>query len=595
MKVRMADYLIDRIYNEGVKDVFFVPGTGNMYLIDALARKKEVNAVSVHHEQAGAMAAITYAKCNEMLGACLVTTGCGGTNTITALLHAWQDSVPCVFISGQAARHQTIRNAEVPLRQMGRQEANIVEIVSSITKYAVMINSPDDVAYEIDKALYYATEGRKGPVWIDVPGDIQSSVIETDQLKSFEIPDSLLNMDFSDEDKQYIIKELEIANRPIILLGNGVRAAKAIPALHEFIEQYQIPITYSRLAPDLVSTDNPLSIGMIGMLGASRAGNFALANSDLILCVGCRLSINTTGYEYEKFAREAKLIVIDIDEVEHMKNTVEIYTFIQSDAKAFFESMNKEKPKKQYADWKEKCFHWKKIFPIGIGDAIVNERINIYHFVDILSDELPPKATIISDAGCVFFTVSPTLKLKQGQRSITSGGQAEMGYALPGSIGASFACNGQVIAICGDGSFMMNMQELETLAYLNLPIKLFIMNNNGYSSIRWLQDNAFRGRLIGCDPSHGIGFPDFEKITLAFGLDYIKIDGTSSIEDKIQEVLKKEGPVVCEVMCIEDQRFLTVALQTNSKKRLVNSPLEDQSPFMDRAVFRKEMIIQPLD
>jgi len=595
MKIRMVDYLIDRVYDAGVKDIFFVPGTGCMFLTDALARKKELNAVSVHHEQAAGMAALTYAKCNEKLGACVVTTGCGGTNTVTAVLHAWQDNVPCVFISGQAARSHTTRNAKVRLRQMGRQEADIVEIVSSITKYAVMINSPDDVAYEIDKALYFAQSGRKGPVWIDVPMDIQNSIIETDVLKRFEVPTNVTTMEFTEKDHKTVMDALGKANRPIMLIGNGIRLSGAITALNIFVKKYQIPITYSRLGHDLIPTDDPLSVGMVGMLGASRAGNFALANSDLILCVGCRLSIDTTGYEYEKFAREARLIVVDIDETEHMKNTVKIDTFIQADAKIFFETMNTAEPCKDYTEWKEKCYHWKEIFPMCIGEPIVNERINMYHFTDALSGVLPPGATVISDAGNTFFTVSPVIRIKHGQRSITSGGQAEMGYAVPAAIGAAFAREGQIIVICGDGSVMMNIQEFETFAFLNLPIKVFIMNNNGYSSIRHLQDNAFRGRQIGCDPTSGISFPDFKKVANAFGLKYARIDGTGNISDKIQAVLAEEGTVICEVMCVEKQEFLTVATAMNSKKRLVNCPLENQAPFIDKDIFEREMIIQQLD
>ena len=595
MRMRMADYLINRIYEAGAKDVFFVPGTGCMFLTDALAKKVELNAVSMHHEQAAGMAALTYAKCNEKIGACVVTTGCGGTNAITAVLHAWQDNVPCVFISGQAARNQTVRNSKVPLRQMGRQEADIVEIVKSITKYAVMINSFDDIAYEIDKALYLAMSGRKGPVWIDVPMDIQNSVIEIDTLKRFELPMNTLSMDFSEDNKKTVLNELKNANRPVMLIGNGIRMAGAIPALYKFAEKYQIPITYSRLGHDLYETDNPLSIGMVGMLGTSRAGNFALANADLILCVGCRLSIDTTGYEYDKFAREARLIVVDIDELEHMKNTVKIDVFINADARIFFESMNSLPPVKQYDDWKATCLHWKNIFPVCIGEPIIDDRLNMYYFTEILSKVLPDNATVISDAGNAFFTVSPAIRIKSGQRSITSGGQAEMGYALPGAIGAAYARNGQIISICGDGSVMMNLQEFETLALLNLPIKVFIMNNNGYSSIRHLQNNAFRGRQIGCDKTSGISFPNFEKVTAAFGLNYYNIDGKNDIELKIKSILEEDGTVICEVMCIEEQMFLTVGAAFNSKKRLVNRPLEDQIPFIDRDIFEREMIIKPLD
>jgi acetolactate synthase-1/2/3 large subunit len=595
MKMRMSDYLMDRIYDAGAKDVFFIPGTGSMFLTDALARKKELNAVSMHHEQAAGMAALTYAKCNETLGACVVTTGCGGTNAVTAVLHAWQDNVPCVFISGQAARHQTLHNCELPLRQMGRQEADIVKIVGSITKYAVMLNSADEVAYEIDKALHLAITGRKGPVWIDVPMDIQNSIVDTETENRFVPPSDGTSYEFKSEDKTSVIEELRKSERPVLLIGNGVRLGGAIGALRKFVESYRIPVTFSKLGHDLIPTDDDLSTGMVGMLGSSRAGNFAVANADLILCAGCRLSIDTTGYEYEKFARGARLLVIDIDEAEHRKNTVKIDRFIHSDVKSFFETMNGEIPPKHYDEWCGKCLHWKKNFPVRVGEPVLEDRLNMYYFVEVLSKFLPPDATVLSDAGNSFFIVPAAIRVKEGQRSITSGGQAEMGYALPGAIGAAFARPGQIFALCGDGSVMMNLQELETLAFLKVPVKLCIMNNNGYSSIRYLQDNAFRGRQIGCDSSSGLSFPDFGKTAGAFGLKYVRIDAGGDVEAKVKAMVAEEGPLVCEVMCFEKQEFLTVSSAMNSKKRLVNRPLEDQAPFIDRELFNKEMIVQPLD
>lgn len=595
MKMRMVDYLIEQVYNAGAEHIFFVPGTGCMFLTDALARNKELVAVSVHHEQAAGMAALSYAKMNNKLGACVVTTGCGGTNTITALLHAWQDNVPCIFISGQASRHQTVRNSNLRLRQMGRQEADIVSIVSSITKYAVMINDPEDVVYEIGKCIYEAQHGRKGPVWIDVPMDIQNCLIDPDEQKKFK-PAANMNANQLDEnDLAYITNELALSKHPIILAGNGIRLAGAIDEFNEFVNKYRIPVTYSRLGHDLIETDNDLSIGMVGMLGASRAGNFALANSDLVLCIGCRLSIDTTGYEYEKFAREAKVIVVDIDEIEHSKNTVKIDKLILEDAKIFLSTMTAQDLSADYSEWAEKCLHWKKCFPTCLEEYKHGEKIDMYYFTDALSEVLPDKATVISDAGNAFFTVSPIIRVKKGQRSITSGGQAEMGYALPGAIGVSYATNGPVIAINGDGSVMMNLQELETISFHKLPIKICIMNNNGYSSIRHLQDNAFRGRQIGCDETTGVSFPDFEKVANAFGISYVRLEGSDDLPNKIKNMLAIEGPVICEVMCVEKQGFLNVSSTFNSKKRLVTRPLEDQAPFLERNVFLKEMVIEPID
>ena len=594
MRQRMVDYLIDRVYDAGAHHVFFVPGSGCMFLTDALARKKELTAVSCHHEQAAGMAALTYAKLNGKIGVCVVTTGCGGTNTITAVLHAWQDNVPCVFISGQASRNQTLRNSSLPLRQVGRQEADIVKLISPITKYAVMINSPDDVAYEIDKALTLASTGRKGPVWIDVPLDIQNSVIDADAQRRYTDEAGAPEKNLTEAEKLLIMDALKNSRRPVLLVGNGVRLAVAVNELRAFTDKFRIPITYSRLGHDLIATNDPLSIGMAGMLGASRAGNFALANSDLVLSVGCHLSINTTGYEYNKFARAARLIVVDIDENEHMKDTVKVDAFIHADAKAFFKSMLEEDAIVLYDEWAAKCLHWKEIFPTVIKENKPGEKIDMYHFVDALSEVLPPDATVISDAGSAVFIVPAVIRTKPGQRSITSGAQAEMGYSLPAAIGAAYAREGKVIAVSGDGSVMMNLQELETLKRTNMPIKLCVMNNNGYASIRYMQNEAFRGRIIGCDPSSGITFPNFEKIAHAFGLQYVRIEGAGQLTEKISAMLELEGPVLCEVICVEDQELLLITTVLDSKKRPVTQPLENLSPFIDKDLFEKEMVIEQI-
>ena len=595
MQMRVVDYLINRIYDEGAKHIFFVPGTGCMFLTDALAKNKNVEAISMHHEQAAGMAAISYAKYTNELGACVVTTGCGGTNAITPLLDAWQDSVPAIFISGQAARNQTVHNARVHLRQMGRQEADIVNIVNSITKYAVILNDENDIVYEVEKAIYYAKEGRKGPSWIDVPMDIQNMIINPDEQRHFETPVEVYSKQAPQKEINYVLKELSGAKRPVILAGNGIRLSSAVELFTEFVNKFKIPVTYSRLGHDIIPTDHELSIGMVGMLGASRAGNFTLQNSDLVLCIGCRLSIDTTGYEYEKFAREAKVIVVDIDEEEHSKNTVRIDHFILSDARSFLAVMKDITPPSDWSDWAGKCLYWKKHFPTCIDDYRTGNLINMYYFTECLSQVMPENVTVISDAGNTFFTVSPVINIKEGQRSITSGCQAEMGYALPASIGVSYASDKPVVVVNGDGSIMMNLQELETLRFTDRNVKVCIMNNNGYSSIRHLQDNAFRGRQIGCDSTSGISFTDFEKLAAAFEINYYRIIGSDNLSKKIKHIFDDDKPMICEVMCIEDQPFLGVSSTRNARKRFVNRPLEDQAPWLDREDFLREMIIEPID
>lgn len=593
MRERVADFIINQVEAAGSKDIFFVPGTGCMYLIDALIRNKRVHGINMNHEQAAGMAALTYGQIKNTIGTCIVTTGCGGTNAITALLHAWQDSIPCVFISGQVDRNHTIHNSDIPVRQFGRQEADIIKIVSSISKYSVMLNDLSKVVYEIEKALHIVVSGRKGPVWIDVPMDIQNAIIEIDEMEHY-IPNHI-EYKLENRDKDYVIEALKKAERPVVLVGNGVRLSNAEEDLKRFIEKYKIPLVYSRLGHDLMDTDYPLSIGMIGMLGATRAGNFCIQNSDLVLCIGCRLSINTTGEEYEKFARAAKLIVVDIDKEEHQKQTVRIDYFISCDASVFLKSLITELPKKSYEKWVEKCSHWKKTMPVCLDKEEKKDKIGMYSFVEALSQALPPDGIVVCDAGDVYYTVTSGIRIKEGQRSITSGAQAEMGYALPGGIGASFAATERTICVVnGDGSFMMNLQELATVSFYQLPIKIFILNNNGYAGIRRLHKDRFR-RYIGCDREGGLGLPDLKKVAYGFDIPYCCIEGEDRLTNKIEEVLKEKGPVLCEVMCTEQQKVLMVSSIINQQKHFIVRPLEDQAPFLPRDVFLSEMVIDAID
>lgn len=585
---RVADYIIDKVYEKGAEHIFFVPGSGCMHLVDALARKKGALAVNMNHEQSAGMAALAYAQAVKRIGACIVTTGCGGTNTITALLHAWQDNIPCVFISGQAEREHTIHNSDIRLRQFGRQEADIVQIVSSISKYAVMINDTKDVVYEVEKALYIADEGRKGPVWIDVPLDIQNAVIDIDSSAHFEgigYKESL-----SEEAIHEIINGLNESDRPIILAGNGVHLSDGENDLIQLAHTWGIPVVHSRLGCDLLPSDDRLSIGMIGMLGASRAGNFAIQNSDLVLCIGCRLSINTTGYDYNAFARGAKIFVIDIDPDEHKKNTVHIDKIFNADAKDAIKKLAKSPLKKTYQKWADKCLQWKKEFPILLDDYKHSEKIDMYDLAEQMSAILPENAIIVSDAGDGYYVGTSGIHYRMGQLAITSGGQAEMGFALPGAIGAYFATQKPVIVFVGDGSLMMNLQELATVKHYDIPIKMIVINNNGYSCIRKLHKSSFR-RYIGCDPQGGLGLPEWKKVADCFGIEFRQVISRDHIKDTIEDVLGLDGPVLCEVVCTEEQQFLSVTVGKNAKGKIVTMPLENQSPFIPREIYEREMMV----
>ncbi len=559
MMQRIADYIMDKLYEKGAEHIFFVPGSGCECLVDALAKKSELKAINVNHEQAAGMAALTYAQITGKIGACVVTTGCGGTNAMTALLHAWQDSIPCVFVSGQVEYKHTTQNSGLALRQFGRQETNIVGIVSNICKYAVTLTTAENVVYEVEKALFLAESGRKGPVWIDIPLNLQSGMVELDAAHHFE--ESPENYPVSEDDIDFLCEELKKAERPIVLAGNGIKMAKAEADLKEFLYQYDIPMVHTRLGNSILSAYDKHSIGMVGSVGASRSGNFAIQNSDLIICLGSRLSINTTGYEYEKFARDAKLIVVDIDEIEHSKKTVHIDRLIHGDVKELLEKINNgHSLEKKYSEWLLKCNHWKETMPVILEEFRKDGRMDMYYLAERISELMPDDAVVVSDAGDAFY----------------------------------IATDRPIIVYTGDGSIMMNIQELATIAYYKLPLKIIVINNNGYDCIRKRHNEVHR-RYIGCDANGGLGLPSFERIAYGFGIKYLKADNGNEFDDRMKEALSMNEPVILEAMCKEVQEVLMIALMKNKKRRLVISPIEDQAPFLPREQFYEEMIIEPLD
>ena len=594
---RVADYIAEYIHNLGVKDVFMVSGGGMMFLSDGLAMHPGINVVCTHHEQAAAMAAVGYAKYREGFGVAYVTTGCGGTNAVTGLLDAWQDNVPCIFISGQCKRKETIRNSGLPLRQFGVQEADIIAIVHSMTKYAVMVNDPDKIAWHLDLAVYLAKSGRPGPVWLDIPMDVQGSIIDETKLERY--TPAPKEMDFTTEPSleslNAVGKLLAASKRPIIVAGQGIRLAGAVPALRKFIEDQQIPVVASRLGIDMLPSNHPLFIGRIGNKG-DRAGNFAVQNADLVLVVGSRLSVSSTGHEYDKFAREAKVVVVDIDPVEHQKNTVRMDLFINADARDFLKKLHLAHAPDS-AEWARRCLGWKEKWPVCLPEYAGSKKVNLYYFTDRLTRMMKDDAVVVSDAGSAFYVVSQGGQFEKDQRYVTSGGQADMGYSLPAAIGVSVARNkGEVLAVTGDGSFQMNIQELQTVGYNRLPVKLFVWNNDGYLSIRASQTKFFEKRYIGTDTTSGLSFPATRKIAKAYGIKYFKVNTSNQLESVLKEVLAYDGPVICEVMCIRDQEIVpTVASYRKDDGTMVSRPIEDMYPFLCREEFLREMIVRPLD
>lgn len=603
MKIRVVDFIANYIKDQlKVNDVFMISGGGAMFLNDGIVKHGNINVICNHHEQASAMGAVAYAKYTNNFAVTIPTTGCGGTNCITGLLDAWQDNVKVFFISGNDKLNRTVHKSDINLRQKGVQEADIVSIVRSITKYAVMVDDKNDIAFHLEKAKFLSENGRPGPVWIDVPQDIQGAIIDTDDLIHFNCntlaSENILAVD--DDILNKFITELDNSKRPIIVAGNGVRLGDAVEEFRQFIQLTKIPFVTTYLSIDLLPSKHPQFVGRTGTKG-DRAGNFAMQNSDLLISLGSRLSVSTTGFEKETFAREAKIIAIDIDKEEHKKDTVRVDDIINIDVKIFLNYMLLKLNSNNFCvknDWAEVCMNWKIKWPTFLPDYKHDiNGINLYYFIDALNRNIPNNSVIVSDAGSAFYVASQALMLNETHRYITSGAQAEMGFTIPATIGTHFASHGHsIIGITGDGSFQMNIQELQTIVYHKIPIKLFVWNNNGYLSIRATQNRFFDGRLIGTDQTSGVSFPQLEKISNAYGIKFFLITNSVELETLLPEILSLNVPVICEVMCQSDQLLAPIVTSIKTEDgKMLSKPLEDMYPFLDREEFRKNMIIKPLE
>lgn len=591
--MRVADYIISKLYENGVDTIFSVSGRGTLFLTDAIAKHSLINYIGVHHEQSAAFAAFGYSQSKNDLSACLVSTGCASTNALTGLLCAWQDNLPCVFISGQNILEETTHHTGLNIRTYGQQEANIIPIVKSITKYAKMIESPDQIEYEFDKAIKIALEGRHGPVWLDIPLDIQSSRISI--LNKVYKQKPIIGTRDDSKDFFKIYKKIQNSKRPVVLIGTGIRSSKAESVLEKFIKKYNLPLVYSHSAPDVYGSKNKLSIGSVGSMGSSRAGNFAIQNSDLVLVIGNRLSSYTTGLDFCNFAREAEIIVVDIDEIEHQKKTININLFIKQDAKAFLNNLINEDLQLDINDWTNKCLYWKNIFKEIEPEFISTDLIDLYELSNCLSSNLPSECNIITDSGFIEVILPTNIRFGKNQRLIHPASQGSMGFALPGSIGVCYSSKLPTFVVVGDGSIMMNIQELETIKNLNLNVKILVINNDIYGIIRRRQNDLFRKRTIGTDSSNGISVPDFKKVAFSYGINYQRIDSKKDLNSGIEILIRSKGPVLCEVMCRKDQSYIETGIAKDQNGKFVRRPLEDQTPFLDRKLFLKEMIIKPIN
>jgi len=593
--MRVCDYIVSFIYNAGVKDIFMLSGGGSMFLTDALASNEKINKICCHHEQAAAMASIGYAAYSG-LGACFVTTGCGGTNTVTGVLHAWQDSVPCFFISGECNRNQTIANSPTKVRQFGPQEANMIPIVSSITKYAVTMTEPEKTAYYLEKALYMATTGRPGPVWLSVPMDVQEAEIGTGENLIHFTPESETGELTPDKLKTETEKTADIlreSKRPVILAGHGVQLAKMNQTLIEIAQIAQIPVTVTKLLLDCMPHNDKLYVGVAGTRG-NRAANFAIQKADVLLVLGSRLPLGLTGYNYELFAPNANIIVADIDADEHGKQTISIDRFIHSNLSHFLPLL-KDMDIGNHAAWTEVCAGWKlklqRHCVSGSDCSESSDGISMYEFWDVLNKNLSDYDVIVTDAGKAIEVSTQIVSLiGKGQRFISSSGQGEMGFAIPGSVGVCVASGRSVICITGDGSFQLNLQELQTIVHNKLPVKIFVWNNDGYMSIRGHQKAVFNGRYLGVGKESGVSFPSFEKLAFAYGISFIRCNDIEDVKNNVPKIMNSDSPVLCEVMCKFDEPIVASV----STKRLpdgtrVAISIEDMSPFIDRSLYNEIM------
>lgn len=599
--MKLSDYVFRFIADRGVKHVFMVPGGGAMHLNDSLGKCQGIEYVCNLHEQASAIAAEAYARVTNTLGVALVTTGPGGTNAITGVAGAWLESTPCLIISGQVKRVDMKGNLGV--RQLGPQELDIVSIVKSITKYAVTVTDPTSIRYHLEKAVSLATSGRKGPVWIDIPLDVQAALIEPDTLKGIDLKELIAgdnNLFSLSKQVEEVIKLINNAKRPVLLVGNGVRLAGAEKIVTKLVDILGIPILTTWMGIDLISDDCPVFFGKPGTV-ASRSSNFIIQNSDCLISIGARLDFSVTGFDQTKFARAAKKIVVDIaaDEIRKLKMTVDMP--ICSDAKAFIQEFLKNSNSLQPVDrreWLSRCRKWKSNYPVVLPEYWEEKNyVNVYVFSSILSDELTNEDLIIpGSSGAAIDKFWLSFHVKAGQRLFSTGGLGAMGFGVPAAIGGCLASGRKrTITVDGDGGFQLNIQELETISRLNLPIKFFVLNNQGYASIRSTQRAYFDGHLVGCDPSSGLTFPDTIKIASAYNIKSMQISDHSSLQDNIRTVLQMPGPVICDVMIDPDQMVSPrVSSHIRSDGSMVSRPLEDLWPFLDRKEFLSNMLISPL-
>ena len=555
--IRVADYIADFIYKQGTKDVFLLSGGGSIYLDDGIACNKNLNPICARSEATATMMAEAYARLTQKLGVVYVTTGPGGANAVSGVTEAWVDSAPILVISGQVERNCTTYNARIKkLRTFGTQELNIIAVVKSITKYAQMVNDPERIRYHLEKACCYAKSGRPGPVWLDIPLDVQAAMVDETKLKGYKLRQIKTDKKYLDDQIENIVKLLKDSRKPLIIAGQGIRMAKAITKFKELVEYLNVPVIFSRLGQDILPFSHKNNFGHGGTKGSKFTG-LIMKQSDLILSLGSRLAVPFAGINLDAFSKKAKVIMVDIDEAELRKFKARIDLPLIRDVK---EVITKILDKvsvmtlPNYSSWLEMCRGYKREYPLVTPENKRNP-IDLYYFVSRLDELSGENDIFVSDAGSANFVTGQALKFEKGQREITSGAFASMGLAIPLAIGCSVAKkDAQILAVTGDGSLELNIQELKTMSCYNLNIKLFVINNGGYLSIRNTQDTLCQGRYVGSDQRSEM--LDFQKVADAFDLPYCNIKRYEEIDDKISEIIGRKGPALIEVICDNNQKII---------------------------------------
>lgn len=540
--MRVSDYVIQFLKNNYNIDTFFtVSGGGCIFLIDSLGAEN-IKYIATHHEQAAAIAAEGYARINNSLAACVVTSGPGATNAITGALCSWLDSIPVIILSGQVNKEMTTNYTELPLRQFGDQEFNIVSSIKNMTKYAIQVNSPDDIRYHLEKACKLATTGRPGPVWLDIPLNVQSANIDPELLKGFD--ENIDVPSASSTTIEFVVNKLKEAKNPLLIVGNGIRLSGGVESILEMLKMTNIPTISAVNGNDIVTKDYKQYYGRFGT-HAQICANKLISECDFLLSIGSRLYVRQIGYSFDSFAKQAFKIYVDIDKNELDKPTLYPDLKIQSDAKIFIDNLLKYDLPKTNADWIKRCDELYSAPKVLDRHRNNPNYISHYHFIEQLEKHIPPNYHIVTSDGSANVVTMQVLNLQTNQRLITNTGCAPMGYGLPAAIGASVKHN--IICIEGDGSLHLNVHELQTMKHYNLPIKLILLNNQGYLSIKITQNTFFNKKYVASEGSSGVTFPKFEKIFEAYEIPYFKINTNNDIDSVLNAFFNTDGPCACEV------------------------------------------------